>query len=262
MKQIFARYLEESTKVVRKLLGTYVTSMDIFHLFGDKMAVAPTTHFEPDLSQKNAIVMVGKSCCGKTTFAKNFVKKHKEFEIVSMDQCAYNEMASLKQDELLLTLLLKGADGFGVQSFSRKLETGKQIIIDGGWLHLNSRIALIRTLQELGYFITIFSFLEIPEAEYTKRVEGRTLQNLAMKILNVDPMQVPYGTDMVKKYANLEHITLDEAVKKLRSDYMYAIEMKRTRSDLEKEEQEVMLDVQKGNGWITYGADEIFSVIF
>ena len=83
-----------------------------------------------------------------------------------------------------------------------------------------------------------------------------------MKVMNIDPMTVPYGTDMVKKYAKLEQITLDEAEKKLRSDYMYVIELKNTRSDLEKEEQEVMLDVQKGNGWITYGADEIFSVIF
>ena len=261
MKQIFERNLEEATITIQSLLGTMVQESQILELFGGKVATT-TNEFVPDLKKKNAIVMVGKSCCGKTTFAEKFVKKHPEFKIVSMDKCAFEEMSSLNRNELILLLYTRGVEEMGLSSFSKHLERGKQVIIDGGWMHLNSRIALIKTLRELGYTITILDFLGIPEAEYQKRVEGRALQNIATDLLKIDMLIHPYGYDFVQAFASKYHITKSEAEVKLRSHPSFREVLSKLVEDLKQEESEVILDVQIKYGWLAFGADFIYQINF
>lgn len=242
MKQIFERNLEGATITIQSLLGTMVQESQILKLFGGKVAKT-TNEFVPDLKKKNAIVMVGKSCCGKTNFAERFVKNHPEFQIESMDECAFEEMRKLSIAELYLIMMSSGIENFGISSFSEKLELGKQVIIDGGWMHLNSRIALIKTLRELGYTITIFDFLDIPEAEYMKRVEKRAYQNMVTHLLNINMLERPYGHDFVQEFATTHNVTREQAIEELRSHPTYKKFFSEFVNGLRQEEYDAMLEV-------------------
>lgn len=64
---------------------------------GDKKAVWRNGYEEQMVfEQKSAVVVIGVSCIGKSTYAKNFIKTCPDFTFISYDECCYQKADELK----------------------------------------------------------------------------------------------------------------------------------------------------------------------
>ena len=100
---------------------------------------------DPDFKNMSAVIVIGYSGSGKTTFINEFCKKNRFFESISMDD-TYKEVLKSKS---------RTSDMEVITVFGKKLECSansrSNIIIDGLWLNVFTRMALLKTLKELGY---------------------------------------------------------------------------------------------------------------
>lgn len=100
---------------------------------------------DPDFKNMSAVIIIGYSGSGKTTFINEFCKKNRFFESISMDD-TYKEVLKSKS---------RASDMEVITVFGKKLECSansrSNIIIDGLWLNVFTRMALLKTLKELGY---------------------------------------------------------------------------------------------------------------
>ena len=156
-KTLFERNFEVATKRQLEIANRPMSALEMAKLFFDDAIFLPTRleNYVPAKGQKNAIVLLGQSCVGKSTYAKEFIKTHPEFQFVSMDECADRELRKTRR--ILCFGMNIMANTLGFKEFGQLLEQGENLIIDGNWLHLNSRGALIKTLRSLGYKICAFS---------------------------------------------------------------------------------------------------------
>ena len=104
---------------------------------------------------KHAILILGFSGNGKTTYIKKYKEEHPEYRIVSMDKVA---------TEIYKKKLPNTSDNI-ISSFGDVLEDannkGNHIIIDGNFLNLLTRAALIDTLNSMGYQIDIIDLIKL-----------------------------------------------------------------------------------------------------
>lgn len=130
-------------------------------------------------SKRTAIILLGLSCCGKTSYGRALKEKYPSFEFCSFDEV---EMSCV------LECLEKGAmpseeaaDVMAESKFGHLLEmyakAAKNIVIDGQFVTSNSRGALIKTLRQIGYKeIIIFNFLNMPRKDVKIRIQKRALE--------------------------------------------------------------------------------------
>lgn len=103
----------------------------------------------PEETVGNAVIVLGFSGNGKSTWIKSFIEKEKEYVVVSMDE--------------IVSHLSKFIKGFSqtdiIEAFGKVLDhyssEGKNIIIDGNFLNILTRTALTDTLRELKYNINL-----------------------------------------------------------------------------------------------------------
>lgn len=98
----------------------------------------------------NAVIVMGFSGNGKTTWISNFVRSNPDYSVVSMDEIVNTlhdkYQRGVKPDEII--------DGFG-QLLERKCSNGKNVVIDGNFLNLLTRSALADTLKLYGYQVNL-----------------------------------------------------------------------------------------------------------
>lgn len=256
MKTVFDRYLEESEKLVRRYYGKLITYEILFQFFPKKIAT-PTPNIRLNSEKKNAILLVGKSCCGKTTFARGFCQKHLDFSYISMDDCALRDLELMSQEEqneycqdakFLYTL--------GSCRFGNMIATGNNIIIDGGWGHINAIGAVLKTLEFFDYYTTIISMTHIPDSLHFERREKRVLNNLAKEILNISSSD--YTKDYITIYARNNFLSYENAIKQLRKSPGYEKSMLLDHLLKKKEDRGAMWEFQEENNLFRIGADAIY----
>lgn len=175
--------------------------------------------------KSNAIIILGFSGNGKTTYINNFIKQNKDYQIASMD-------------ELGKKLIIKYNKIPGreiVEEFGKVIEKltneGKNIIIDGFFLNLFTRMALIDTLHEKGYNVTVVDLTK----SINKTLEYRIIDETA-RLLNIKPSQ-----------NNLFQIIFSKEYKKVRESVLSYYEDEKKRS---------FIDLQNELNLLEYGADK------
>ena len=98
----------------------------------------------------NAVVVFGFSGNGKSTWAKDFIKRNPDYTLVSMNSTInrlYDEYDRPVSEEEII-------NGFG-DDLEEVCSTHKNIVIDGNFLNLLTRSALCDTLKSYDYQINV-----------------------------------------------------------------------------------------------------------
>lgn len=122
--------------------------------------------------QKSAVVVVGVSCIGKSTYVHEFLMQHPNFEVISYDEACYQKVDEIKN----------GA----TDSESRLVEIleeqmlyvrDRNIIVDAMCINPASRAALLRFLTDLGYEIHLIFFTQAyTEANINQFIANRAIE--------------------------------------------------------------------------------------
>ena len=180
---IYSTQLKKSYEWFDKMYMKEPSEKDWINLFGKKRGKNVQDIEDLNLSdaRSTAIILVGLSTCGKTTFSLNFVKSHPNFTYCSYDSVGVEVMSKfIKKGYLPQESIL---DSYMIYEFGEILKDHKKkknnLIIDGAWVAPNSRGALINTLRLLGFKnLIIFSFLKISEEEINVRLASRAIRNV------------------------------------------------------------------------------------
>ena len=180
---IYSIQLKKSYDWFDKVYMKQPTEKDWIELFGKKRGktIADIELLNLTDARSTAIILLGLSSCGKTTFALDFVKYYLNFTYCSYDAVGLEVMSEyvrkgfLPQESVI--------DSYTIYEFGEVLKGHKKsknnIIIDGSWVAPNSRGALINTLRILGYKnLIIFSFLKMPEEEVNVRLTSRAVRQV------------------------------------------------------------------------------------
>ena len=104
-------------------------------------------YIEPgqDEAKKDAIILLGYSGNGKSTWSREFRQKNSEFQEFSWDE----EMGKLLRNRR--GQKISGEEQLRVVGQSLEDKSDKNIVVDGNYLNLPLRVALINTLHGYGY---------------------------------------------------------------------------------------------------------------
>ena len=250
---LFERNFKEATVKLTTFGGRPISAFEVSKMFFGGAINMPKLlkEYTPVAGKKNAIVLIGLSCTGKSTYAKEFIKKHTDFEYLSLDDCALHE---LEQTNLLVCFdndILKNTLGF--REFGEKLAKGKNLIIDGGWVHINSRSALLTTLKQLGYKTCAYVFCNYSHEYYMRNVEARVTSQMAYELLE---KKEPFSDkDWLSMYQEEKKISREEAIAIIRSSEKYNEWLCEEINALLDEKQDSDYMMQLETGLIAIGFD-------
>ena len=101
---------------------------------------------------------------------------------------------------LIANALIQNNDEAAIHEFGQALDkylkAGKRVIVDGQFVNVVSRSALLKTLQNANYTIYVISFLNMPNELVEERIASRAVDNTVSDILcrlpdyNPDPGNV------------------------------------------------------------------------
>ena len=117
------------------------------------------------------ILVCGKICCGKTTYAHK-LRKQRRAVLLSMDEV----MLTLMDEQLgeMHDVYAKRTETYLLRKSLEILETGIPVILDWGPWTRNGREKLKAFYAEHGIDCRIHA-LRVDEAEWLKRIEGRNM---------------------------------------------------------------------------------------
>ncbi len=211
------------------------------------------------ISNKTAIVLLGLSVTGKTTFA-NMLKKQNDFlTIVSMDDCARRLYQFGIMDEELNNTA-------SVQVFGEQLEhyskINQPIIVDGLWVNIYPRIALFKTLRKIGYEICVIDFITNYDSEAHKdKMMKRALDLLAWKrLIEIDNIKFVNQADSVYDNATMIlatrlGITEYKLIERLMQEDEYVDILSNVYNDSVNEVNDNLVSMQKSYDLFKIGAD-------
>ena len=133
----------------------------------------------------NAIILLGFSGNGKSTWIRNFLRLNPDYEVISMDTI---------QGEFFMQKIYE--PGPVIRKMGEAIEEaarhGKNIIFDGNFLNLLTRSALADTLKSFGYNVNAVNITDNIEETLPKR-----MMDEASRLMNV---KIDYSN--VKRYLN------------------------------------------------------------
>lgn len=185
-KNLYARNLKDSYVWFSKLQNAsqYTFPMHIWNQLYDKNIKGKDIKTIEDLNlttaKRTAIILVGLSGCGKSSYAFDFIKKYPNFNLISVDKTELDIYFNcIKKIGCLISTPM--ADMITTNEIGNQLnkhsKLGDNLIIDGQFVYSNARGALIKTLRKLGYKnIIIFSFLNASNDYIKVRLKSRALE--------------------------------------------------------------------------------------
>lgn len=249
---LYERNFNIATNNLLKLGGKPIEIRDVINIFFDgiKKETVILKDYEPVEGRKNAIVLIGQSCTGKSTYAKKFVCEHPEFEYVSMDECAIREAETANVIHCYSYNILD--NDLGNREFGKMLEKGKNIIIDGCWLHLNSRSALLKTLRQLNY-VTCACIFQYSDELHQSMIVYRAMQNAAREILHgnfsIDEV------DWLLKYQEKFNFSYKQAIEHIQRTSNFREELRRAVDSIVEEFKSSAMQNQMNSGVIFVSFD-------
>lgn len=260
---LFEKYLKKSYRDVEEHTGQTMSIKEVSEVFFPQKVAKQILKYKPKKENKNAIVLLGPSCSGKTTFGKDFVQKRSFFQFVSMDMCAIEEMENMTETEMTLMMLgigSKSPDDMGNRRFGQMLEKGhRNIVIDGGWTDVNSRGALLHTLEDLEYNTCIFLFTP-SEDVFDSRVRSRVCELIAAKHVNVDVAEILRGVNVINLYAKKMRISVAAAKDLIMYSKEFENSMRKQYGMLAAELQKSNYFFQVEKDIVFLGADELYVI--
>lgn len=268
MKTLYEKNLEDSFKRFEELYGKPVNGKTILEQFFPHKIAKYVDKLELVSGRKTAIILLGESCCGKSTFAQEFIIKNPNFRLISMDDCAIQDISEMDEEQRIVYMVscMENADKtleLGNARFGKMIETGEDVIIDGGWLHFNARGALLKTLAQLGFYTCIFSFLSIPRDLLEERMQMRAVESAAECICKMeDKADLHLSRQAIQLCADEWNVSPKRAINKIRKSVEYKLELETILNENKREMKDSMLWMQMVEFIFLFGADDFFAVSF
>lgn len=135
---------------------------------------------------KTAIILMGLSGCGKSTFARAFKRNNPSFELCIFDEVELGIMVRYAKERMFLSEEVE--DEMAIYEFGQLLEKcgreNKNIIVDGQFVYCNARGALLKTLRHYGYDnIVIFNFLTRSKEFIKACLSNRAIEQAYMSLV-------------------------------------------------------------------------------
>ena len=211
--------------------------------------------------RKTAVVLVGVSACGKSSFAKKFMKDHKSFKYISLDDCTFEAEAEVNYSGEDVTAR-------ALELVDEKFEQYKKsnILVDGLVVSIEKRATIMKTLQEMGYKIYVIYFTdEYNESHIKYNIVTRSVDHvLFAKMVASDPdhfaLFMSMNLNMIEVHANKEGITEAEVILKYCSDPMVKNEIKLNFINYETERMSFSVEAQEAAKAFMWGADYYYEV--
>lgn len=211
--------------------------------------------------KKVAVVLVGVSACGKSTFAKKFLEQHKGFEYISFDDCTFEASKEVEYRDVDVT-------DRALELLDAKFEEHKRhnIVVDGLVTSVEKRAALMKTLQEMRYKIYVIYFTDEYNEKHIKyNVIRRSVDHVlhAMMVAS-DPTKFVFlmslRFDMVEARGNAEGLTEEELIAKYINDPLVKQEIKHNYWNYEVEREQMFIEAQEAAKAFMWGADYYYEV--
>lgn len=130
-----------------------------------------------DDEEKHAVVMHGFSGNGKTTWIKNFCLEHPEYTVLSMDT-----VVRKRQEELGRRIEgMEITEAFS-KAFDEACSSSKKIIVDGNFLNLLTRMALVDSFHMNGYSVSLVDITPIFDITIEKRIMDEASKVFGIRI--------------------------------------------------------------------------------
>lgn len=204
-----------------------ISKVDKFDVLLELIKVNSVT--SPTEKKSNAVIMLGFSGNGKSTWIKNFVKVNPEYKIISMDDVVRTFYMQFNKSPSQVEII----KNFG-HYIDFYCKNGVPVIIDGNFLNLCTRMALVDTLHCYGYNVSLVDLTSDITKTLPKRIIDVILreQNLTLSDIDIESLM---QSDVYKRKK-------DEIL-----DYF------------EKERKSGFYDIQVKHGAISFGVDSVFS---
>lgn len=211
--------------------------------------------------KKTAVVLIGVSACGKSTWAKKFLSTHPKFKYISFDECTFKASEEVGYADVdVSTRSLELVD----QMFEANKKSN--IVVDGLVVSVEKRAALMKTLNDMGYTIYVVYFTnEYNEKHMKHNIAYRSVDHvLFAKMVASDPEHFAFfmslNLNMLEVYANKEGISVAEVVLKYCNDPMVVAEIKLNFINYEKERIGFDIAAQEEATAFMWGADYYYEV--
>ena len=180
---------------------------DVMH--GVSELMVPKVDSDDD---KKALVMFGFSGNGKTTWINNFCRENPDYTVLSMDSVVRE----------LSDKLGRRVDGMEItKAFSDKLDEvcsiDSKVIIDGNFLNLLTRMALVDSLHTYGFGVSVVDITPIFDITIQKRILAEASRVIGEDITedNVDQFRDDF------RFKHMEKRVMDyHNMEKLKSSYV------------------------------------------
>lgn len=184
---------------------------------------------EGDYSLGDAILVLGYSGNGKTTWINQFLKLHPEYRCVSMDEVGKKLLQEGKNVNNPYLM---------VEEFGREIDACARsktpIILDGRFLNLLTRCCLSQTLHSYGYFVHAVDLTDDILKILPYRIFDYCGRDLGVKITNENVSALSRTPVFQRRYQDIMRF-------------------------YEREKQSSFFEEQKKNGSIYYDIDGIIS---
>lgn len=130
-----------------------------------------------DDDEKHAIVIHGFSGNGKSTWIKNFCLEHPEYVVLSMDS-----VVRKRQEELGRRIEgMEITEAFS-KAFDEACSSSKKIIVDGNFLNLLTRMALVDSFHMNGYSVSLVDITPIFDITIERRIMDEASRVFGVRI--------------------------------------------------------------------------------
>ena len=162
--------------------------------------VIPKVDSEED---KKALVMFGFSGNGKTTWINNWCLENPEYVVLSMDSVVRE----------LSDKLGRQVDGMEItMAFSEKLDevcsNNKNVVVDGNFLNLLTRMALVDSLHNYGFGVSLVDITPIFDVTIKSRIMSEASRVIGEEVNedNVSKFRYKNMEQRVMQYHNMERL--------------------------------------------------------
>ncbi len=214
---------------------------------------------EFEITDDTAIVLLGPSVYGKSTFAKQIMEQDLGLAYCSVDDCS--------RELTHWGIMNMSNDEYSVRMFGNLLKAAREkrqpVLVDGLWLNIYTRAALFKTLRILGYTkICVIDFISNYDGEmHQQYMMWRALDLYAWQIL-VDVKKVRNAriademfdnarNDLAKYYG----ISVEDLINKLAVRDGYVKTLKEVHADTVAEMETSFIDIQQQYGLFKAGVD-------
>ncbi len=211
--------LERLRKEVEKAQGK-ISTATMKEWLGNQKAIKRECSLDDiAFEEKSAVVIVGISGIGKTTFAQEFLKKHPEFEFCSYDECYYQAARNLNVEGERAHPMTNQILEKIIRNLCRH---GKNILFDGIFINYALRAAILQTLRDFGYKIHVVYFPLEYALEILPQCTARRAVELYLFNIETNRMGRPLSmteslkirADIMQTYCEREGKTPEEIYKK------------------------------------------------